>query len=77
VLRRPTLIDISHPVVCGGRSFDEIVMVVGDPTRAARRFEEILGIGRWLIEEERVRSTTELLHGKPLAHVDHVSASIG
>jgi hypothetical protein len=40
-------IDMDWPVFSGGKKFNQIGIVVGDEKKAAKRFEELLGIGGW------------------------------
>ena len=40
-------VDMDEPIFSGGKKINQVGFVVGDEKRAAKRFEELMGIGNW------------------------------
>ena len=45
----PSIIDMATPVFSGGKRINQVGIVLKDEKKAARRYEELLGIGPWRV----------------------------
>lgn len=61
------VVDMDRPVFSGGRKFNQVGIVVGDEKKAAKRFEELFGIGGWEYSFGPPGLTGASLHEKPVA----------
>jgi methylmalonyl-CoA/ethylmalonyl-CoA epimerase len=46
--KAPPIIDMAKPFFSGGKRINQVGIVVKDEKRAAKRFQELLGIGSWI-----------------------------
>jgi catechol 2,3-dioxygenase-like lactoylglutathione lyase family enzyme len=44
---RPAIVDMNEPIFCGGKKINQVGLVVADEKKAAKRFEQLLGIEGW------------------------------
>jgi hypothetical protein len=59
-------IDMDRPVFSGGKKFNQVGIVVSDEKKAAKRFEELLGIGDWKYSFGPPGLADASLNGKPV-----------
>jgi len=64
--RTAAVIDMDKPVFSGGRKFNQVGMVVADEKRAAKRFEELLGIRPWSLSMGPPGLSDALLDERPV-----------
>ncbi len=46
--KAPPIIDMAKPLFSGGKRINQVGIVVKDEKKAARRYQELLGIGSWI-----------------------------
>jgi hypothetical protein len=62
----PSLVDMAEPVLSGGKRLNQVGIVLLDEKRAARKFEELLGIGGWMYAYGPPGLTDAYLYGEPV-----------
>jgi methylmalonyl-CoA/ethylmalonyl-CoA epimerase len=60
------LVDMAEPVFSGGKRINQVGIVLQDEKRAARKFEELLGIGGWMYAYGPPGLTDARLYGEPV-----------
>jgi hypothetical protein len=45
----PPIIDMAKPIFSGGKRINQVGIVVKDEKKAARRYQELLGVGPWVL----------------------------
>jgi hypothetical protein len=69
-------IEMDKPVFSGGRKFNQVGIVVKDEKKAARRFEELLGIQGWAYSFGPPGLTSAFLNEKPVPKSDMPSLDV-
>ena len=62
----PSLVDMAEPVLSGGKRINQVGIVLKDEKRAAKKFEELLGIGGWTYAYGPPGLINAYLYGKPV-----------
>jgi hypothetical protein len=63
---RSSFVDVDKPVFSGGKKLTQVGIVVRDEKKAAKRFEELLGIGNWKYSYGPPGLINAFLNGKPV-----------
>jgi hypothetical protein len=61
----PSIIDMATPIFSGGKRIDQVGIVLKDEKKAAKRYQELLGIGPWIIAPI-AKKTDAFLDEKPV-----------
>jgi len=71
----PGIMNMDRPIITGGRRFGQVGIVIDDEKRAAKRYEELFGIGGWRFMSIPVVKAS--LNGKPVPEADLPSLEVG
>lgn len=70
-------VDMDEPVFSGGKKINQVGFVVKDERRAAKRFEELLGIGNWDYAYGPPGLVNASLNGEPVPESAMESLDVG
>ena len=63
--KAPSIIDMARPIFSGGKRINQVGIVVKDEKKAAKRYQELLGIGSWIFTTPQ--RTDILFNEKPVS----------
>jgi hypothetical protein len=64
----PSIIDMASPLFSGGKRINQVGIVVRDEKKTARRYQELLGVGSWVMATPE--RTDVLFNEKPVPQAE-------